>query len=142
MCVSYGARWRAHGDNSPCATPRQQLRSFYISERAARARAFGCHCSCFRSRFASLFRHDSRLCRRSAFVSTDTASRFCRHSASRLCSALLSSLVWSLVSALHFSELCSFGPALPRVSASPLLRSPLLLHSSLLCIRSSFATLH
>ena len=91
MYASFGARWRARGDHSPLTTPRQPLCSFYIVqvERAARARAFGCHCSCFRSRFASLFRDDSRLCRRSAFV--------CRHSPSRLCSALLSSLVWSLL---------------------------------------------
>ena len=131
MYASYDARWRALGDRSPRATPRQALRSLYIVKRAARARALGCHCSCFRSRFAPLFRDDSRLCRRSA-------SRLCRHSASRLCRR---SALSALVSALHFSEFCLFGSALPLVSASPLLRSTLLLHSSLLCIRSSSATL-
>ena len=45
MYASFGARWRARGDHSPLTTPRQPLRSFYIAERAARARAFGCHCS-------------------------------------------------------------------------------------------------
>ena len=32
----YGARWRARGDHSPLATPRQQLRSFYTYCRARR----------------------------------------------------------------------------------------------------------
>ena len=39
----YGTRWRARGDRSPRATPRRPLRSLYIGERAARARALGCH---------------------------------------------------------------------------------------------------
>ena len=44
----------------------------------------------------------------------------------------ISSLIWFLVSARDFSQLCSCGPDLLRVSASPLLRSPLLLHLFLL----------
>ena len=92
MYASYDARWRALGNLSPRATPRQPLRSLYIGKRAARARASGCHCSCFRSRFASLFRDDSRLCRRSAL------------------SALVSGSALPLVS----------GSALPLVSGSAL----------------------
>ena len=77
MCVSYGARWRAHGDHSPRATPRQQSRYFYIAERAPRARAFWLsllvfslsHCVSVSRRFSSLSALSFRLCRRSAFVS-------------------------------------------------------------------------
>ena len=94
MYASYGARWRALGDRSSRATPRQPLRSLYIGKRAARARALGCHCSCFLCRFASLSRRVSslpllcfRLCRR--FIS---ASRLCRLSRSVLVSAGFSSL--------------------------------------------------
>ena len=54
MCASYGTRWRAHEDRSLRATPRRPLRSLYIEERATRARALGCHCSWFLSRFASI----------------------------------------------------------------------------------------
>ena len=46
MCASYGARWHARRDHSPRARQRQPLRSFYIEERAAPARAFGCLCLC------------------------------------------------------------------------------------------------
>ena len=38
MRVSYGAHWRARGNHFSRATPRP-------ARRAARARAFGCHCS-------------------------------------------------------------------------------------------------
>ena len=70
MCVSYGARWRAHGDHSPCATPRQQLRSFSIYQSAPyELEHLAVIARVFRSRFASLLRDASRLCRRSAFVS-------------------------------------------------------------------------
>ena len=54
MCASYGTRWRVREDRFPRATPRRPLRSLYIGEHAARARALGCHCSWFLSRFASL----------------------------------------------------------------------------------------
>ena len=86
-------------------------------------------------RFSSLPALCFRLCRRSAFVSAGTQ---------RLVSAgaLLSLLSSGFSSLLCTSELCSSGSALPLISASPLLRSPLLLHLSLLCIRSSFATLY
>ena len=47
---------------------------YTVGERAARARALGCHCSWFLSRFASLFRHAFRLCRRSAFVPSGASS--------------------------------------------------------------------
>ena len=102
---------------STCNT-RQQLRSFYIAERAARARAFGCHCSYFRSRLASLFRD--------AFVSAGALHLVCRHSASRLCRrsalslSLLSSLVLSLVSAL-----LSAGVLLPSLPALRFVSAPL-----------------
>ena len=108
MCASYGARWRALGDRSPQATPRQPLRSLYIGKRAARARALGCHCSCFLCRFASLSRRVSslpllcfRLCRRFLY-----ASRLCRLSRSALVSAgllSLSALVSDLVAACSAS---------------------------------------
>ena len=97
MCAFYGSLWRARGDRFPHATPRRLLHSLYIGERGARARTLGCHCSCFRSRFASQFEDDSRLCRRSAFVSAGTQ---------RLVSAgALLSLLSSLVSGL-WSPLC------------------------------------
>ena len=116
MYASYGASWSARGDHSPLTTPRQPLRSFYIAERAARAQAFfDYHCSCLRSRFASLFRDASRLCRRSA-------SRLCRHS--------------RLVSAGALLSLLSSLLALCLVFASVLLRSLLsTLLPSLLCFR-------
>ena len=105
MYASYDARWRAPGDRFPQATLRQPLRSLYIGKRAARARSLGCHCLCFRSRFASLFRDDFRLCRRSA-------SRLCRHSASRLCRrSALSALVSGLCSALLWTLLFWFCSA-------------------------------
>ena len=90
MYASFGARWRARGDHSPLTTPRQPLRSFYIAERAALARAY----------LLSLLVFTLSLC---VSVSIRFSSlpalcfRLCRHSASRLCSALLSSLVWSLL---------------------------------------------
>ena len=100
MYASYDARWCDLGDRSPRATLRQPLRSLYIGKRAARARALGCHCSCFRSRFASLFRDDSRLCRRSAFVSAD-ALHLVAAGTQHLVSAPLCSRLWSdLCSAL------------------------------------------
>ena len=133
MYASFGARWRSRGDHSPLTTPRRQpLRSFYIVERAARARAFGCHCSCFSlslcvsvsRRFSSLPALCFRLCQRSA-------SRLCRHS--RLVSAgallsLLSSLLalclvfasvllWPLLSTLLPSLLC-FRLISPRLCLS------------------------
>ena len=72
--------------------------------------------------------------------------RLCASAPLRLVSALLS----VRLSALLIFQLCSSGStlflvsgsALPLVSSSFLLRSPLLLHSSLLCIRSSSATLN
>ena len=48
-------------NHSPRATPRQPLRSFYLAERAARARAFGCHCSCFPSLVSVSFETSSAL---------------------------------------------------------------------------------
>ena len=39
MRASYGIRWRARGDHSPSATPRQPFHSFFLGERAAQARA-------------------------------------------------------------------------------------------------------
>ena len=57
--------------------------ALYIKERAARARALGCHCSCFLSRFASLCHDAFHLWRGSAFVSAGSlafCSRFCRRS--------------------------------------------------------------
>ena len=54
---------------STCNTTKAVALSLYIGERAARARTLGSHCSWFLSRFASLFRHAFRLCRRSAIVS-------------------------------------------------------------------------
>ena len=128
MYASNDARWRALGDRSPGATLRQPLRSLYIGKRAARARALGWHCSCFRSRIASLFRDDSRLCKRSAFVSAGTQRL--------LSGGALLSLLSSLVFAMHFSELCFSDSALPLVSVSALLRSPLLLH--LLVVRNFY----
>ena len=80
----YGSRWRTRGDRFPRATPRRLLLSLYIGERGARARVLDCHSSCFRSRFASQFGDDSRLCWRSAL------------------SALVSDLVSDLVSGLCF----------------------------------------
>ena len=93
MYASYGARWRARGYHSPRATPQQLLRSFYIAERVARARAFGCHCSCFSlllcvsvsRRFSSLPALCSRLC-------PALCSRLCRHSRLVSVGALLSLL--------------------------------------------------
>ena len=99
MCAS-GSRWHACGDRFPRAAPRRLLRSLYIGERGARARALGCHCSCFRSRFASQFGDDSRLCRHSAFVSAGTLRLVSADALLSLLSSLVSSLIWSLVSAL------------------------------------------
>ena len=113
MCASYGTRWRwrARGDRSPRATPQRPLRSLYIRERAARARALGSYCSCFS---LSLCRQSLRHCRRSSLISAE-----------RLASALLSALVTGLVFALISA----------RVSADVLLSSlPAL--SSRLCSAS------
>ena len=130
MCVSYGARWRAHGDHSPCATPRQQLRSFYISERAVGARAFGCHCSCFSlSLCVSVSRRFSSL--------QALCFRLCRRSASRLCGALHLVSAGTHVSSLPaLCSLCSRLLALCLVFASVLLLSLVsTLLPSLLCFR-------
>ena len=94
MCASYGTRWRARGDRSPRATPRRPLRFLYIGERAAQARALGCHCSCFLLRFASLFRDAFRLCRHSAFVFAGSLA-FCS-TLPAFCSCLCSTSVSSL----------------------------------------------
>ena len=91
----YGSRWPARGDRFPRATPRRLLRSLYIGERGARALALGCNSSCFRSRFASQFGDDSRLCWRSALVSdlvSGLCSPLCRRSASFSAGAQFSSL--------------------------------------------------
>ena len=95
----YGSRWPARGDRFPRTTPRRLLRSLYIKERGARARALGCHSSCLRSRFASQFGDDSRLCWRSGLVSglvsdlvSGLCSPLCRRSASFSAGAQFSSL--------------------------------------------------
>ena len=125
MYASYGARWRARGDHSPRATPRQLLRSFYIAERAARPRAFGCHCSCFSLSLCVSVSRRFSLFRRSAFVSADThvsslpalcslCSRLCWLSNSSLplfCSCLCCRLCSRLCSASVSSRL---GYALAR----------------------------
>ena len=107
MYASYGAIWRARGDHFPLTTPRQPLRSFYIAERAARARAFWLsllvfalsHCVSLSRRVSSLpaLAFCSRLCRRSAFVSAGAISQ-------RFVS--VGSLDSALVSALLLSHLC------------------------------------
>ena len=117
----YGSRWRARGDRFPRATPRRLLRSLYIGERGARARALGCLSSCFHSRFASQFGDDSCLCWRSAL------SALVSGIVSDLVSALLSAAVLllslpALSSRLCFSSLLShlcLGYA-SRSSRSPL----------------------
>ena len=72
--------------------------ALYIGERGARARALGCHFSCFRSLFASQFGDDSRLCWRSALsglvsdLVSGLCSPFCRRSAPFSAGAQFSSL--------------------------------------------------
>ena len=132
MYASFGTRWRAHGEHSPLTTPRQPLRSFYIAERAARARAFSLSllvfslslCVSVSRRFSSLPALCFRLCRRSA-------SRLCRHSrlvsagallsllASLLvlCLVFVSVLLWSLLSTLIPPLLC-FRLISPRLRLS------------------------
>ena len=107
MYASYGSRWRARGDHSPRATRRQTLRSFYIAEHTARARACGSHCSCslafslrlcFETRLvqpAFCF----RLSRRSA-LSALVSGKFSSFFFSGLCSALVSSLLSTLLPSL------------------------------------------
>ena len=85
--------WRARGDRSPRATP---------GERAARAWALGCHCSCLS---LSLCRQSLRLCRRSSLISAEwLVSAFCSCLWSGLCSRLCRRSV--LVSAMLLSHLC------------------------------------
>ena len=129
MCASYGARWRAHGDHSPRATPRQHSRSFYIAERTPRARAFWLSllafslslCVSVPRRFSSLPALcisflpalTSRLCRRSALtalVSVGALPRVC------FCSALVSAVDSAPVSALLPSHLASATPLARRVA--------------------------
>ena len=75
----------------------------------------------------------------SSFFSLHATLPFLGFVPQRLCaSALLSARLFALL----LFELYFSGSALPYVSASPLVRSPLILHSSLLCIRSSSATLN
>ena len=69
MYASYGASWRARGDHSPLTTPRQPLRSFYIAERAALARAFWLSLLVFSLSLCVSVSRRFRLCRRSAFIS-------------------------------------------------------------------------
>ena len=113
MCASYGTRWRSRGDCFPRATPRRLLRSLYIGERGARARALGCHCSCFRSRLrlsfetilvsagallsllSSLPPFCSFLCRLSVIISALLLSHLCLGYASR---SLRSPLQYSIPS--------------------------------------------
>ena len=133
MCVSCGARWRVHGDHSPRATPRQQSRSFYIAERAPRARAFWLSLLVFAlSLCVSLSRQVSSLLAlsRSAFVSAGSLAfcfRLCRRSALSalvfvealprlcLCSALVSAVDSAPDSALFPSHLASVTPFARRV---------------------------
>ena len=115
MCASYGTRWRAREDRSSRATPRRLLRSLYIGERATRARDLGCHCSWFLSRFASLFRHMFRLCRRSAFVSAGVL--LSSLTALPLCVSSRRISRSALVSAIDSTSVC-----LIPASATPLAR--------------------
>ena len=119
MYASYGARGRARGNHSPAvATPCQLLRSFCRARRTSSSICLS-FASVFRSRFASLFRDASRLCRRSAL---------CRHSRLVSAGALLSSplglclvfafvLLLSLLSTLLPSLLC-FRLISPRLRLS------------------------
>ena len=100
MYASYGTSWRARGDRSPRATPRQPLRSLYIGECGARARALGCHCSCF---LALSFESGLRRVQLSLSLSLTlslSASLF-------LCRALLSSLLGSRLCSAFCSDLWS-----------------------------------
>ena len=137
MYASYGVSWRARGDHSPLTTPRQPLRSFYIAERAARARVF-------LAVIARVFALALRLCFETILVSVGAmlsslpalcisslpalTSRLCRRSALTalvsvgalpcvcLCSALVSAVDSAPVSALLPSHLASATPLTRRVA--------------------------
>ena len=122
MYASYGASWRVRGDHSPLTTPRQPLRYFYTPYSRARRTSlsiFRCHCSCFRSRFESLFRDASRLCRRSALIGLVSAGALLSLVSSlfALCLVFASVLLWSLLSTLLPSLLC-FRLISPRLRLS------------------------
>ena len=103
MYASYGVSWRARGDHSPLTTPRQPLRSFYIAERAARARVF-------LAVIARVFALALRLCFETILVSVGALPCVC------LCSALVSAVDSAPVSALLPSHLASATPLTRRVA--------------------------
>ena len=122
----YGARWRAHGDHSPRATPRQQSRSFYYVYSRARltsSRIFAV--------FARVFALAFRLCFETILVSAGAVLS----SLPALCILSLPALSVSLLPAFCsrlWSGLCSLL-SLPAFCSrlcrrSVLVSVPLLVH--------------
>ena len=118
MCASYGALWRACGDHSPRATPRQPLRSFYLAERAARSRIFAVIARAFSVALRPSF--ETRFVFAGALLLSLPALSLCVWSLPAL--SLRSRFCWVLVSAQHSSLLCSLLCSLLSSQFSPLLR--------------------